>query len=434
MKVLKACLAVVLFSAVAGVAWVVLLHSDWIKPAPPPEEKEAETDVAVRTVRIIRTTLHRYVECIGTVAPEQRRVGGNPKAASARVASPVAGVVSKADCISGQCVEEGQVLFQLDDRAARAEEAKVEAAIASAQATLARLKASTRPEQISVAEIALKKAREAMQFAERNDARLKAMAKDQLASEKQLEESAQSIANAREDQFSAEKQLELLKKTPAPEEMAEASAKITESEKALVAVRIQRELLTINAPVSGTLVKVNVNPGEPVDTTTVLAELIDLKRLEVSATVPALEQKWLRAGLPVEISIGETVLKTSLSGIGAQIDPKTDCITVRATLPPDSGIRPGQSVHLKITVEEHKDCLAVPEECVFLDKTNISVIATVENSVSSLQNVTAGVAENGLIEITGKEIKKGDIAVLTGAYGIDKDTKVHLVGTDAEKK
>jgi hypothetical protein len=59
--------------------------------------------------------------------------------------------------------------------------------------------------------------------------------------------------------------------------------------------------LTIKAPISGTVVKVGVNPGEPVDTTIVLAELVDLKRLEATAAVPATELKWLKEGQPVEI-------------------------------------------------------------------------------------------------------------------------------------
>lgn len=434
MKVLKIILGALLCAAIAGAAWVVFFHADWIKPDPKPKEKEPETDVAVRTVKITRATLHGYVDCIGLVAPEQRRAGGNPQPASAKVASSIAGVLSAAECVSGQRVEKGATLFQLDDRAARAEEAKAEAAIASAQATLARLKASTRPEQIAVSEIALKKSRDAVTFAELNDARLKAMAKDQLASTKQLEESAQALVAAREDQRTAEKQLDLLKRTPAPEELAEAAAKITESEKSLAAAQLQRSMLTIKAPTSGTVLKVNANPGEPVDTTSVLAEIMDLKRLETAAVVPAAELNRLKIGQPVEIGDGETAIKTTLSGISLQVDPKTDSITVYAHLPDNAGLRPGQSARMKITVAQHDNCLAVPEECVFRDKTDLTVIATVENGISSMQNVTPGLSENGLVEISGKEIKEGDTVVLAGAYGIDKDTKVHDAGSAAAEK
>src|SRR5437868_12589056 len=122
MQWLKIVLGVVHCAAVTGAAWVLYVHPEWIKPTPKPEEKEPTTDVAVRTAKIARATLHRYTECFGTIAPEQRRVGGNAFAASARVASPVAGVVLSSECIAGQSVEKGAVLFQLDDRAARAEE------------------------------------------------------------------------------------------------------------------------------------------------------------------------------------------------------------------------------------------------------------------------------------------------------------------------
>ena len=455
MKILRLIIGLVLLVAIAAGAWIVFFHSNWIKPAREEESAEPETDVAIHAVKITRATLHRYTECFGTVGPEQRRNGtGDPSAsasANARMASPVAGVVSEVFCAAGQQVEKGAALLQLDDRLARAEEGKAEGALLSAQASLAKLKASIRPEQIAVAEIALSKARQAVEYAQQGDLRQKALAKDQLSSEKQIQESALQLAGAREDETTAEKQLMLLKNSPPPEELAEASAKVAEAERALSAVHLARSLLTINAPISATVVKVNVNPGEPVDAATVIIELVDLNRLEVSAAVPATEMKLLKPGQAAEIRCAapntkgapesssppgaeiyaDALFKGTLTGIGFQVDPKTDTVMVRAALPRDSGVKPGQSARLKIMVEEHPNCLVVPEECVFRDKVGINVIAVVENNKSGLQNVTTGLRENGLIEIEGKEIKEGDIVVSAGAYGLPEETKVHILDNDA---
>lgn len=448
MKALRVVVKIVIFASLAGGAWVILFHSNWVKPEHK-EEEEAEpvTEVPVHVVKIKRATLHRYVECLGIVVPELRR--NEKDAASARIASPVAGVVGDVLCVEGQQVEKGAVLFKLDDRLARNEVNKAEAALASAQATLTKTKTSTRPEQIALARIALKKAQQALSFASKSDERQKALAKDQLAAGKQLEESELQLASAKEDQASAEKQLALLENSPSPEEIAEATAKVTEAEKALAAAHLQEALLQVKAPLKGKIVKVNINPGEPIDTTTVLAEIIDVDRLEVLATLPALELNELHVGQPASVfadrslsgtapnesdpahkSSQDTNLKGTISSIGQQIDPKNDTITIRVPLTPDVKLLPGQSVRLVVTVQERANCMVVPEECVFKDKVGISVVAVVENNKSSLANVTPGIHENGLMEIDGKDLKEGDTVVSAGAYGLPEETKVRILQDD----
>lgn len=462
MKIFKILIGLLLLAAICGGAGVLIFRSEWIKPPLKPEDPEPITDVAVQTVTLKRATLHRYIECFGSIGPEQRRAGGNEQSASARVASPVAGVVAEVHCAAGQTLEKGAVLFQLDDRIARSEESKAEAAIASAQATVLKIKNSLRPEQIALAEIVVNKARQAVEFARVSDERQKALGKEQLAPAKQLQESAQALASARDDLTTAEKQLALLKKTPTPEELAEAQAKVNEAEKTLGAAHVLRSLLTIKAPISGTAVKVNINAGEPVDTTVVLAELTDLTRLEASGNVPAAEMRWLKPGQDVEIrcylspqsaqasndaeksddpgdAFGAS-FKGKVIALGLQVDPKSDTVSVRAALPANSGVKPGQTARMKIMVEERLNCLVVPEVCLFRDKTDIDVIAVIVNGKSVSHNAKPGLRENGLAELTGSEvrdgdIKEGDVVAAAGAYGLpDQGTIVHVVGTLEEKK
>ena len=51
----------------------------------------------------------------------------------------------------------------------------------------------------------------------------------------------------------------------------------------------QLALLRVTAPLSGTVARVNVKPGQAVDVSTVVAEVMDLSRLAVSAEIPAAE-------------------------------------------------------------------------------------------------------------------------------------------------
>ena len=63
----------------------------------------------------------------------------------------------------------------------------------------------------------------------------------------------------------------------------------------------QLALLQVTAPLSGTVARVNVKPGQAVDLTTVVAEVMDLNRLAVSAEIPAAEANDLKTGDPVEV-------------------------------------------------------------------------------------------------------------------------------------
>ena len=63
----------------------------------------------------------------------------------------------------------------------------------------------------------------------------------------------------------------------------------------------QLALLRVIAPLSGTVTRLNVKPGEAVDVNTVVAEVMDLNRLAVSAEIPAAEATDLKTGEEVQV-------------------------------------------------------------------------------------------------------------------------------------
>ncbi len=73
------------------------------------------------------------------------------------------------------------------------------------------------------------------------------------------------------------------------------------SQKNLQDAEAQLALLQVTAPLSGTVARVNVKPGQAVDLTTVVAEVMDLNRLAVSAEIPAAEANDLKSGNTVEL-------------------------------------------------------------------------------------------------------------------------------------
>jgi membrane fusion protein (multidrug efflux system) len=441
MKAMRILLGGVIAAALAAGAWILVFHSNWVKGAPDEDEDAAEVMPlpSVKLGKITRATVRRYVEGYGTVEAQPSQAG--IPAASARVASPVAGLLAEVLCSQGQRVEKGALLFQLDERSARAEEEKASAAVGSAQASLDKLKSFPRPDQIKVAEMQVDRARQSFEFSQKKHARQVQLAADQLASEKTLQEAALELAGARNDLAIAEKQLLLLQSTPTKEEVAEAQGKVVEAQKSLAAAQVQRSLLKIQAPLSGTVVRARVNAGEAVDLATILAEIVDLDRLVVEGLIPSPSLRSVAIGMDVEFLRGgeeskapaqgapdkQAALRGKIIFVGLDVDRKTDTGFVRVALPAKAGIAPGQFVRLRIIAEEHKDHLVVPRDSVVQTAEGKPCIVGFLGEKAVQKEVRVGLREGDLIEIEGDEVDEGDVIVTQGAYGLPGEAKVRIL-------
>lgn len=122
---MKAIRLIIFLIVLCGLAWLGV-HVFRSSEKPKEEEKEPETEVAVKTTKLIRTTLHRAVSGFGLVEP-QRATQDNP-AALAKLTVPSSGLISEVRCTEGQQVKKGDVLVSLDARAAQAKLAQAKQA------------------------------------------------------------------------------------------------------------------------------------------------------------------------------------------------------------------------------------------------------------------------------------------------------------------
>jgi membrane fusion protein (multidrug efflux system) len=323
--------------------------------------------VSVRVAPIVRTTLHEYVDTWGSVEPEPASPRRGP--ASAHVAAPVAGLLAEVRCAEGERVAQGAMLFRLDPR---------------------------------VTDVAVARAAHAVQFAEGVFERQKALGAGEATSQKQYQEAEQSLAAARSDLASAE---------------------------------AQRGLLDVRAPLAGTVVKVNARPGDAVDPTTILGEIIDLDRLVVTAAVRSSEASKVRPGQPVTVAPRDVPgrrdpaaasIRGTVSFVGDAIDARTDSVTVRASLPPRAGLRPGQFLDVRVLTSEHKDRLAIPVEGLVAEDGQ-PMIAVVEGDRAVKRPVKAGLRDGSLVEVEGEGLREGLVVVAAGAYGLPKESRIRVI-------
>jgi membrane fusion protein (multidrug efflux system) len=215
----------------------------------------------------------------------------------------------------------------------------------------------------------------------------------------------------------------------------EAEQLLQTARKDLANAQTQRELLLIRTPLSGTVAAIHFKVGEAVSLNAVLADLIDLSRLDIAIRVPSQEALSLQLGQQVNFYAGTEVQRGQdsitpqegkLAFISPQIDPLTDTILVRASLNSDSRMRPGQFVSVRIVVEERAQRLVVPIESVITNET-ASLIALVEGDRAKQKMIKLGLRDGNFIEVEGEGLQEGMTIVTEGAYGLPPETHIRVV-------
>jgi membrane fusion protein (multidrug efflux system) len=206
----------------------------------------------------------------------------------------------------------------------------------------------------------------------------------------------------------------------------EAESKFNIAKNELSAAQTQLSLLQIEAPLTGTLVRLNAELGQSVESNATLAEIIDLDRLVVAADIPSREASLLKVGQPVELG-SEASAKGTVVFISKNIDPNTDTISIRASIPPTVEFHPGHFLNIRIICAEHKDCLAVPEVSLISSEEEGSWIMAVQGDEAVRIPVQDGFREHGLVEVTGEGLTDGMIIVTEEAYSLPSVTKIHII-------
>jgi membrane fusion protein (multidrug efflux system) len=343
-----------------------------LKPKPTQTSEESAgqvvTEVSVHVGKITRATLHGYVLAYGTV---RLAVGSSSApAARVRITAPSSGLISEVLCVEGQTVSQGDTLFRLDSR---------------------------------IAEAAVKQAEQTVVLADKELARQKELIQSQGTSEKLLQQAEYGLATAKDN---------------------------------LTKARTELSLLAVTAPISGTIFRVPARLGETVNMSDILAELIDPNRLIVEFRVPSEQISPLKPGQKVEIETSDRAAEPNsqtsgvpavLTYVDSMVDPQSDTVLARASVPADTRLRPGRFVKVRVIYLEKNNCLVVPEESLVTIPEGQTVIAVVQNDKAFQKVVQTGLRENGLVEVQAEGIHEGIQIVTVGAYGLPSETNIRIV-------
>jgi RND family efflux transporter MFP subunit len=193
----------------------------------------------------------------------------------------------------------------------------------------------------------------------------------------------------------------------------------------------------VTAPLSGTVAKRHVQPGEKVPFDAPLITIVDLARMELQAMVPANDIPELRINMKVELTIdgfGERRFVGTIERINPTTEAGTRAILVFIRIPnPDAELRGGMFGTGKVTLASGAPVPTLPSVAIRTDAGQ-NFVWTIENGKLARRIVTVGRRD----ETTGRvEIKTAlppDAPVLAAPFDNLKVGAPALVRTSTLSK
>ena len=185
--------------------------------------------------------------------------------------------------------------------------------------------------------------------------------------------------------------------------------------------RVQLQYYRVTSPTTGIVGDIPVRVGDRVTSSTVLTTVDQQAGLEVYVQVPVERAPGLRSGLPVRIRdrAGELLAESALNFVSPQVDDRTQSVLVKAPIDPQPGFRTEQFVRAEI-VWRNEPGLTLPATAV--TRINGQYFAFVAESgdkglVARQRSVKLGELKgNDYVLVEG--LKPGDKLIVSGTQRI----------------
>lgn len=182
-------------------------------------------------------------------------------------------------------------------------------------------------------------------------------------------------------------------------------------------------VVPLEAPIGGTIGKVNVAVGQPVEPGDSLFEIFDLTTVEASAAVPehlaGKLSKGQKAIIRLQAFPGEEI-EAEMAHLAVEADSSAGTINAAFHLPnPDMKLRPGMRAEFSIVIGKREGIMSIPREAVQGDPSNRFVYIKDYELKHAFMKVPVGVgAQNDRFVEILRGLNPGDEVVTKGAYSL----------------
>lgn len=292
------------------------------------------------------------------------------------LASKVMGRVAWIGVDKGDKVKAGQVIVRLEDDEYRAQLQQARGQLAALEARLEELLRGSRPEEIAMAKANLEQAQ-----ADLENARVTLERTRKLVAEKVLSQQALDDAQARYEAQKArvaslERNYELVRIGPRQEQIDAVRGQVEQARGAVAFYETQLANTVIRAPISGTILEREVEPGEFVTTSFVgergakgyVVSLADLNDLEVELDISQNDFAKLtprHKGIVTTDAYPDRKYDGVISQISPEANRQKATVQVKVKiLNPDEYLRPEMNASVAFYSEERRNQAPAPRRAI----------------------------------------------------------------------
>jgi HlyD family secretion protein len=390
-------------------------------------------------VEVRRVTLEQGASTSGTVV---LTAGGYIVAHhTIQVSSKVVGKVAWVGVEKGDKVKEGQVLVRLEDNEYQAQLAQAKANLAVAQAHLKELETGSRPQEIDAARAAMHQAEANFRNAEINLKRVEQMARDQIASQAQLDDARTQYAVTKNQLESARKNYELVKIGPRIEQIEYARAQAAQAKAAVDYAQTMLDSTLIRSPVTGTILERLIEKGEMVSTMNFggpggvkasVASVADLSDLQVELDINQNDFPKILPHQDCAVTADaypDRIYKGVVEEIAPEANRQKATIQVKVKiLKPDDYLRPEMNAHLSFLAPSStggnspRDMLSIPRGAVIQNEGK-SAVFVLDGSRVRLREIQLGRDLGDRMEVADG-LGPNDKVVVRGVEGLTSGQRV----------
>lgn len=210
------------------------------------------------------------------------------------------------------------------------------------------------------------------------------------------------------------------------EDIEAAEAGVTQARAAVVLAMTALDKATVRSPLSGLVSLRLVDPGETVGPGIPLLRLLDISQVDVLGTVLEADVPKVRMGMPAEIrvdALAPKVFRGRVSEVTPAAIPNQRFFTVKVRVPnPSRQLRPGMFARVQLMRERRAGVVLMPWDAVF-ERDGKQVVFVVEEGQAQLRHVELGIRKGALIEVK-EGVRAGEVVIVSGQPGLEDGQQV----------
>jgi multidrug efflux pump subunit AcrA (membrane-fusion protein) len=387
------------------------------------EEAAPKPLVEVRVVRAEEADVRIVVRAPATVFAKEQ----------ANVASRLTAPVRELPVRKGDSVSAGQILARLENRDLLAQRVEAAAALADAEASLAKVGSGTLPTEIERARGQVATTQAALNQAQKFYDRRKKLFDQGAIPGRDLLVTETELVQAKANHEVAVKALQLLQSQSMERDLEIARSRVEQARGRLAFVEAQLSYAEVRSPFAGTVTEQFLFPGDMAKPDTAIFTVANLSVAVARAQVPESSAVDVRRGEACSLSPSdhpELAFAGTVRVVNRAVDPTRRTVEVWCEIPNgDQQIRAGVFGTVVIVTGSLKRAVVVPIQAVQFEEGSAKGAVMVVDAArkASKRQVETAPAEGGKVALL-KGVRAGETVIVEGGYGLPEGTPVKWEG------